>query len=95
MNTAFVNGKWTLLQDATVSVLDRGFLFGDGAYEVIPYFQATPVGLQQHLERLQHSLNQLDIPNPYSHAQWQSLFEELISTNGIANKSVTICTLWA
>lgn len=84
MDIAFVNEQFIPKQEATISIMDRGFLFGDSVYEVIPYFNQSPIGLKEHLQRLTDSLNQLKIRNPYSSEQWQALFNELIEKNNLA-----------
>ncbi len=87
MDIAFVNGQFIAKQDATVSIMDRGFLFGDSVYEVIPYFNQSPVGLKEHLQRLNESLRHLNIRNPYTSDQWQALFNDLIKQNCLAHTS--------
>ncbi len=81
MQTAYLNGAFLPLADARISVLDRGFLFGDGVYEVIPVYGRRPFRLAQHLKRLNNSLNGVRIPNPLSDADWQSVLERLIADN--------------
>ncbi len=74
----YLNGEWTPLAQARVPVLDRGFVFGDGVYEVIPVYAGTPLRLAEHLARLQRSLDALRINNPRSAADWTALLSELI-----------------
>lgn len=90
MNTpiVFLNGDYIPLPDAKVSVLDRGFIFGDGVYEVIPVYNRKPFRLQQHLERLQNSLDAIKISNPYSEQQWAEIFQKVISSNEPAHQSL-------
>lgn len=78
---AWLNGEWQPLAETRISPLDRGFLFGDGIYEVIPSYQGKPVGLHLHLQRLANGLAAIGISNPYSDQQWQQLVFELISRN--------------
>jgi branched-subunit amino acid aminotransferase/4-amino-4-deoxychorismate lyase len=66
----FLNGQWLAAEDARVSVMDRGFLFGDGIYEVIPVYSRQPFRLEQHLARLQHSLDGIQLANPYRLDEW-------------------------
>ncbi|MEX2523515.1 MAG: aminotransferase class IV [Gammaproteobacteria bacterium] len=61
--------------------MDRGFLFGDGVYEMIPVYGDYIFRLEQHLLRLQNSLDAIDIPNPYSHDQWETLIGEVLHKN--------------
>jgi D-alanine transaminase len=75
----YLNGAYTLLPDAKISVMDRGFIFGDGVYEVVPIYDGRPFCLPEHLARLQRSLAELRIPNPLSNAQWRELIANLIA----------------
>jgi D-alanine transaminase len=74
----YLNGVWTPLAEARVPVQDRGFLFGDGVYEVIPVYTRTPLRLPEHLARLQRSLDALRIANPHSAGVWTALVGDLI-----------------
>ena len=85
METVFLNRQFALKSQAAISILDRGFLFGDAVYEVIPYFTGTPLGLTEHLHRLESNLNALGIPNPYSVADWTGLLTELQHHNRLRN----------
>ncbi len=78
---AYLNGEYVALKDARVSVLDRGFIFGDGIYEVIPVYNREPFRLTAHLQRLQACLEGVRMANPHSDAQWESLFREVIKRN--------------
>jgi len=77
----YLNGDYLPLPDAKVSVLDRGFIFGDGVYEVIPVYNRKPFRLKQHLERLQTNLDAIKITNPCSPQQWADIFANVISKN--------------
>ena len=79
MNDVFLNGKFIAADEAKVSVLDRGFVFGDGVYEVIPVYDGHCFRLKNHLERLKNSLDESRIENPYSEKYWETLLEKLIS----------------
>lgn len=76
--TVYLNGEYLPLVDAKISVLDRGFLFGDGVYEVIPSYHGKLFRLQDHLERLENSLNGIRLGNPHSREQWQAIFAPLL-----------------
>jgi D-alanine transaminase len=78
----FLNGKLMPLEEAHISPLDRGFIFGDGVYEVIPFYQGRALRMQEHLRRLQRSLDELDIANPYTSAQWDQHIGQLVKENG-------------
>lgn len=84
----YLNGEYLPLSQAKVSVLDRGFVFGDGVYEVIPVYHRRPFRLSQHLQRLQNSLDAVRIPNPLSNPQWQELFTQLIDQAGFSEQSI-------
>ena len=77
----YLNGKFLPIEQAFVPVLDRGFIFGDGIYEVIPVYSHRPFRLNEHLMRLQHSLDSARIDNPYSSEEWSRLIRELIARN--------------
>ena len=74
---ACINGEFMPLAEARVPVLDRGFIFGDGVYEVIPVYARRPFRLEGHLQRLERSLDGIRLPNPHTRAQWGELIEEL------------------
>jgi D-alanine transaminase len=75
----FLNGEFTRLREAKVSVMDRGFIFGDGVYEVVPVYAGRPFRFEHHMARLDRSLGELRIPNPMSRAQWHELVDRLIA----------------
>lgn len=77
----YLNGDYLPLHEARISVLDRGFLFGDGVYEVIPVYGGQAFRLGAHLERLQHSLDGIKLTNPLSAEDWGSLVDELVMRN--------------
>ncbi len=75
----YLNGEFSTLRDAKVSVLDRGFIFGDGVYEVVPAYAGRPFRFDAHMARLDRSLAELRIDNPMGHAQWRALVLQLIA----------------
>lgn len=77
----YLNGKFLPIEQASVPVLDRGFIFGDGIYEVIPVYSRKPFRLNEHLFRLQHSLDGIRLKNPHSEKQWRSLVERIVKLN--------------
>jgi D-alanine transaminase len=79
--TIYLNGEFMPITEAKVSVLDRGFIFGDGVYEVIPVYSHRAFRLPEHLKRLQHSLDGIKLPNPHDEAEWTRIVEELIAHN--------------
>lgn len=76
----YLNGDYTVLPEARVSVMDRGFLLGDGVYEVIPVYGSCLFRFEQHMARLERSLAELRIPNPHTRAQWYAIAERLVQT---------------
>ena len=75
----YLNGEFTSLREAKVSVMDRGFIFGDGVYEVVPVYAGQPFRFAEHMARLGRSLLELRITNPMSHVQWRELVDRLIA----------------
>lgn len=76
----YLNGEFTKLSDAKVSVMDRGFIFGDGVYEVAPVYRGQPFRFEQHMARLDRSLTELRIKNPLTPIQWAEIVQELIQS---------------
>lgn len=76
--TCWMNGAYLPLAEARISPLDRGFLFADGAYEVVPVHRGRPFRLREHLERFDRSLAALRIRNPLGLAQWATVTDELV-----------------
>ena len=81
MSTAYLNGNFLPLDQAQVSVMDRGFLFGDGVYEVIPVYGGKLFRLGHHLRRLQNSLDAVRIGNPLAEEEWKSMLAQLVAGN--------------
>jgi D-alanine transaminase len=75
----FLNGRFLPLEQATVPVLDRGFIFGDGVYELIPVYSRAPFRMDEHLARLERSLAAVRIANPYARDKWRSVIRELVA----------------
>jgi D-alanine transaminase len=75
----YLNGQWLPIDEAKVPVLDRGFIFGDGIYEVVPIYNGRPFRWEQHLNRLQRSLDKIGIVNPHSREHWTDLVKALQS----------------
>jgi len=86
--TVFLNGKLLPLEQATVSVLDRGFIFGDGVYEVVPVYSRVPFRLDEHLARLERSLGETKIRNPYTRAQWRAHIYQLIDAQPFDDQGI-------
>lgn len=77
-NLCYLDGSYTPLRDAKISVLDRGFIFGDGVYEVVPTYDGQPFCFDLHMARLERSLAELQIRNPLSLAQWREIAMRLV-----------------
>jgi len=84
----YLNGEFLAPDAAHVSAFDRGFIFGDGVYEVIPVFGGRLFRLPHHLARLERSLAAIRLPNPLSSAQWEQVFTRLVRENGAGDQSV-------
>lgn len=84
----YLNGEYLPLDEAKVSVLDRGFIFGDGVYEVIPAYGGKTLRFEHHMQRLQNSLDAVRINNPLSNQQWQTIIDKLISAKGSQDQYV-------
>lgn len=80
----YLDGAYLPLNEARVSVLDRGFIFGDAVYEVVPVYAGRPFRLEHHLARLDRSLAELRIPSPLSHAAWAEVARRLIDGRALA-----------
>ncbi|MDX8378714.1 MAG: D-amino acid aminotransferase [Gallionella sp.] len=79
--TIYLNGEYLAIEEAKISVLDRGFIFGDGVYEVIPVYSRRAFRLEAHLQRLQHSLEGIRLANPHTLSEWKNIVLELIAKN--------------
>lgn len=88
MTIAYLNGKFLPLTDVYIPVLDRGFIFGDGVYEVIPVYGRKLFRLAEHLDRLENSLAQIQLSNPLTHEQWQTALETLVAQNDANDQSI-------
>jgi len=86
--SVYLNGHFMPLADAKVPALDRGFVFGDGVYELVPVYSRKPFRLEEHLRRLQHSLDGIRLANPHGVARWRELIEQLIALQEFDDQSV-------
>jgi len=84
----YLNGEFMPMEQARVPVLDRGFIFGDGVYEVIPVYSRHPFRLAEHLRRLQASLDGIRLSNPHDDAEWTRLVRRLIGLNAPEDQSL-------
>lgn len=86
----YVNGRFCPIEEATVPIMDRGFLFGDGIYEVTAVFDGKFVDNEPHLKRLDRSLGAIGIRNPHTIAEWIAIQRELVKRNALAEGSIYI-----
>ena len=84
----FLNGKFLPIDEAKVSVLDRGFIFGDGVYELVPVYSRVAFRLDQHLERLERSLAETRIRNPYARGEWRDIIYRLVDAQPFDDQGV-------
>ena len=82
MSDVYLNGSFMPASEARISPMDRGFLFGDGIYEVIPSYQGKLVGFTPHIDRMQRGLAEIGIQFDWSHMQWLDMINELLMRNG-------------
>jgi D-alanine transaminase len=75
----YLNGEYLPLAEAKVSVLDRGFIFGDGIYEVVPVYYRQPFRFEQHLARFERSAREIGLANPFDRAGWRSVIDRLVA----------------
>ena len=75
----YLNGEYLPLDEAKIPVLDRGFIFGDGVYELVPVYGREPFRMAHHLARLQRSLDGIRLANPHTTAEWEAIIRKLVS----------------
>ena len=88
MTIAFLNDEFVPLEEARISPMDRGFLFGDGIYEVIPSYGGKLIGLNLHLARLEKGLSEIGLKIPWSRFQLTNIFAKLTEKNGNGNLGI-------
>jgi D-alanine transaminase len=91
MNTdqiVYLNGKYLPIAQAHVSVLDRGFIYGDGVYELVPVYGREPFRMAQHLARLARSLEGIRLANPHTNAEWERIIRDLAARQPFADQAV-------
>lgn len=82
MTVAYINGEYMPLEECRISPMDRGYLFGDGIYEVIPVYDGQLVALPYHIERLRNGLAEIKLPIPWSDEQLSTILTTLVGENG-------------
>ena len=88
MSICYLNGKFLPIEEASIPVLDRGFIYGDGVYELIPVYKRKPYRMNEHLARLQHSLDRIRLANPHSNDEWASIVGGIIERQSFDNQGV-------
>lgn len=88
--TVYLNGEFMPLEEARVPVLDRGFIFGDGVYEVIPVYTRNPLRLAEHLARMQNSLDGIKLRNPLTAGEWTQIVGQIIERNPWDDQAVYV-----
>ena len=86
--TAYLNGEFLPVAEARISPLDRGFLYADGVYEVIPVYSRIPFRMDEHLRRLQTSFDGIRLVNPYTIEEWRKIILRLIAEAGFEDQAV-------
>src|SRR5690606_25281478 len=86
----YLNGDYVRLGDAKISVLDRGFIFGDGIYDVVPAYNGKPFRMDGHLARLERSLAAIDIKVDLKRADGEQLVNDLIKRSGLGDCMVYV-----
>lgn len=88
MSLCYLDGEFLPLVEAKVSVLDRGFILGDGVYEVVPVFAGRPFRLEGHLARFERSLAAIRIPPPLTRQKWTGVIERLVAHHGGGEQTI-------
>ena len=87
-STVYLNGEYLPLDQACVPVLDRGFIFGDGVYEVIPVYGGKAFRLQHHLQRLKNSMQAVRLTNPHTDEEWSTIINDVVTRNNGGDQSI-------
>ena len=88
MSIVYLNGRLLPIEEASVPVLDRGFIYGDGVYELIPVYKRRPYRMPQHLARLQHSLDRIRLLNPHSAGEWEAIVDSVVAQQPFDDQGV-------
>jgi D-alanine transaminase len=84
----YLNGEFMPIEEARIPVLDRGFIFGDGVYELIPVYSRHPFRLAEHLGRLHHSLDGIRLANPLADGEWTRLVHDIVARHTGEDQSI-------
>ena len=88
MSIVYLDGEYMPMEEAKISPMDRGFLFGDGIYEVVPSYDGKMVGFGPHIDRMNEGMGFIDIKLNWSHEQWKDVCDQLIAKNGGGNLGI-------
>jgi D-alanine transaminase len=88
MSIVYLDGNYMPMEEARISPMDRGFLFGDGIYEVVPSYGGRMVGFTPHIDRMQDGLEAIGIKLAWGEAEWRAVCEELMARNGGGNLGI-------
>lgn len=88
MSIVYLDGAYMPMEEAKISPMDRGFLFGDGIYEVVPSYDGKMVGFGPHIDRMIEGMGFIDIKLDWSHDQWKDVCDQLIEKNGGGNLGI-------
>lgn len=88
MSIVYLDGEYLPMEEAKISPMDRGFLFGDGIYEVVPSYASRMVGFKPHIARMQDGMAAIDIKLDWHEDRWRDVCEQLIERNGCGNLGI-------
>ena len=88
MSTVYLNGEYMPMEEAKISPMDRGFLFGDGIYEVVPCYSGKLVGFTPHMDRMQDGLDAIEIKLAINQDEWRAIALELANLNGNGDQGI-------
>ena len=88
MGIVYLNGRYLPIEEATVPVLDRGFIYGDGVYELIPVYGRKPFRMAEHLVRLKNSMSRIRLTNPHSDDEWAAILGRVVAEQPFDNQGV-------
>lgn len=86
----YLNGELTPISEAKISILDRGFIFGDGIYDVVPMYHKKGFREDQHLARLDRSLKFIGMENPHTTEEWKALINQVVEANNLDDQLIYI-----
>jgi len=84
----YLNGQYLPIEEARIPVLDRGFIYGDGVYELVPVYRRKPFRMREHLLRLQRSLDGIRLANPHTIAEWEAIIGTLIARHDFDDQAI-------